>query len=301
MKIHELIRDARLKLRMNQAQLGEMIGVSGGAVGNWERGGPIAEDHFEKLVELLKIDKSTIPPDELAHAIGRPSRVRTFGASDASEPIQSRLGRPTDSLFPPEVMQRRAERNRLAHGRPQSVDLVAEWTRANAPIKTNAAARLRSGIAGITEDYYRKITEHLPEDLRQNMDRSVSVGGFEYVFTYVSDKVILIIDTGFLVGGEQPQPRIFRGDRTSLWRLAVVRKALDPNGDRLRCCLLVPSFPFSDPGASNRYARANYEANVMGVQLVICGNDPETLAAAIELMEKGRSYTEEALSMEEDI
>ena len=62
--IGQMIRDARIRKGMTQAGLAETIGVSQGAVGQWEQGMTIPRPkHIVRLSTLLEI-----PVDELLKA-----------------------------------------------------------------------------------------------------------------------------------------------------------------------------------------------------------------------------------------
>lgn len=71
------IRIARGRKGLKQAELGALIGVTGSAVGNWERAVTRVDDaHLEMLRQILDI--GSITDEDIAHADRKPHRVTKF-------------------------------------------------------------------------------------------------------------------------------------------------------------------------------------------------------------------------------
>lgn len=71
MSIAENIKNIRLRFNLTQDELGEIAGVSGGAVSTWERG--TAEPRMgaiQKIADKLNINKSDIIDDAVASENG---------------------------------------------------------------------------------------------------------------------------------------------------------------------------------------------------------------------------------------
>lgn len=91
MSISENIKRIREKYNLTQDELGEIAGVSGGAVSTWERG--TAEPRMgaiQKISDRLNINKSDIVDEHTDNASSSPSiRIKVLGSVPAGVPLDA--------------------------------------------------------------------------------------------------------------------------------------------------------------------------------------------------------------------
>lgn len=88
MSIADNIKCLREQFNLTQGDLGEIAGVSGGAVSTWERG--IADPRMgavQKMADYFKVSKSDIIGDD--ETFVRPNRVPVLGSVPAGIPIEA--------------------------------------------------------------------------------------------------------------------------------------------------------------------------------------------------------------------
>lgn len=262
---------------MNQAELGGFLGVSGAAVGNWERGGAIAEDNFNALKNILELDLTEVPKEEIETQVGRPSRK-------SSEYL--------------------VRKKRILVHRP-GIDVFREPTTPRRIVAVRPGPGISFGdqpSVMVNRRLDDALRECLPDELKKNVRGIAVAGGYQYPLLYVSDKLIADLDSaaaalqGLEVGPDSPLPA--SGPQVSVsrsWRLAVVKHSMAeiPNA-------VLPFFalftPFDDKAFKqpNSYTRRAFENKVLGVELMMF-DSIRTLAATIEEIESGRMFIEEAI------
>lgn len=95
------IRLARRLVGLTQAALGERLGVTGQAVGNWERGGLIDSDNLEKLRTEIPLDDPRIEQLTRSAEPGRQAASKlTIGAPTEARALLAAYGR-TPTPRPP--------------------------------------------------------------------------------------------------------------------------------------------------------------------------------------------------------
>lgn len=280
MKLGDAIRAAREAKGWNQAELGAALGVSGAAVGNWERGGAIAEDNFSALKDLLPLDLSEVPPGELDSLVGRPSRRAGAMGGPRPDPLgyYSRRREEIRSMQAPRI-------SRAGVVRPGPDISFGEHARAM--------------VFRRVDDVLR---ECLPEHLRSNVRGTASAGGYQYPLLYVSQKLIADLDVNaHTIQGMEfspdsplpPAPLIGSPNRTL--RLAVIRQSMaeTPNAALPFFALFTP---FDDKAfmQPSNYPRRVFENKVLGIELMMF-DSIKTLAAVIEAVESGQLFIEEHL------
>ena len=251
MLLSELIRTARAAKRLKQADLGKLIGVSGGAVGNWERGSVIAQDNLDALVSVLGMDLSTVSAESLNTQVGRArSTARGKKPEKLETPRKSSLAYP--SIDGPAV------------------------SRYAVPVK-----KLRLGPHA---SFFEQLREALPENRRSNLDFQLNMGGLPCSFDYLSDRLVANLELRPIPPTASPRCLWLKNTPKLLWDLAVARQFLSPESKPIWPRFTLFVLMSHELLVSKPYERLTFEARVMGIDLKLFSGarDLATLIESIE-------------------